>query len=132
MSRQHPNPALASMFQTLERRRHDLQMSFATLATRSGVSMPTVVRILSGRHAAPALDNVAAIAAALGLTIEFAATESAERMRMRQAKDKAAALVGMVQGTSGLEGQGLDAPTLRQLRRRTERELLAGSKRNLW
>jgi len=122
----------AGFFEALARRRAELGMSYASLSARSGVSMPTVVRILSGRHAAPSFNNVAAIAEALGLTIQLSASVNSAQMRSGQAKGKAAAIVGMLQGTSGLEGQGLDSRSLQRLRRQTEVELLAGSKRNLW
>ena len=125
-------PAMTQLLQTLDRRRRDLGMSYATLALRSGVSMPTVVRILSGRHAAPALNNVGLIAEALELKLSLAPQMSSAKLRLKQAKQKAATLVGMLQGSSGLEGQALGQQSLQRLRRRTERELLNGSKRNLW
>ena len=120
------------LFEEFERRRRKLSMSYAALAQRCGVSMPTVVRILSGCHHAPAFNNVAAIAEALGLQLGLAARQSVANLQAVQAKRKAENLVAMLQGTSGLEGQGLDQKTLQRLRRQTARELLAGSKRNLW
>ena len=87
---------------------------------------------MSGRHAAPGFENVAALAAALGLRICLEPHATVAQMVVREAKRKAKTLVAMLQGTSGLEGQALDAKTLRRLRRETARDLLAGSKRNLW
>ena len=43
----------------------------------------------------------------------------------KRAIRKAKKLMGMLQGTMGLEGQGLDRKTLREMTKRTARELLA-------
>lgn len=94
--------------------------------------MPTVVRILSGNQVQARFENVLAIAEALGMTLRIEATTSVEDLREAQAEAKAAQLIALVQGTSGLEGQGLDVVTLEQMKRRTVHELLAGSKRTLW
>jgi transcriptional regulator with XRE-family HTH domain len=107
-------------------------MTHAQLARKSGVSKPTVVRILSGGHAAAALSNVMAIAQALGMSLDLTPRVPAEDLLREQAERKAATLVGMVQGTSGLEGQGVDRETLERMKRQTVHELLAGSRRRLW
>lgn len=114
-----------------DRRRH-LGMSYAVLARKSGVSMPTVVRILSGASSMASLGNVAAIAEVLGLCIQFTAVVGVEELRERQARQKAGSLMGMLQGTSGLEGQALDADALEVMEKQTVHELLAGSNQRLW
>ena len=53
------------IFDKLEKRRRDLRMSYATLAERAGVSMPTVVRALSGRHPQTSFANVFASSGAV-------------------------------------------------------------------
>jgi transcriptional regulator with XRE-family HTH domain len=127
----------------LEVRRRELKMSRAALAQRSGVSAPTVYRILAG-----GLDNahfryVLAIARALGMTIHFDPTDESEPLRFqakpdaytlieKEATRKAERLVGMVQATSGLEGQAVDPETARGMVRQTAAELIAGSRRRLW
>lgn len=116
----------------LDRRRRELGMGYAVLAKRSGVSLPTVYRILSGRHTAASWANVVAIAEALGMSAGFAPRVKADRLRHEQARQKAKRLVRMVQGTSGLEGQAVDADTIRRLENLTVHELLAGSKQRLW
>lgn len=125
-------PQTQTLFKKMNARRRELGMSCAALAQRSGVSMPTVVRILSGNRAQARFENVLAIAEALGMTMRIEATTNVEELREAQAEEKAAQLIALVQGTSGLEGQGLDADTLAQMKRRTVHELLAGSKRTLW
>src|SRR5437762_3222607 len=96
------------LFKILDDRRRELGMSYAALAKRSGVSMTTVVRILSGRHPQASFENVWAIAGALDVSVRFEPNASAEEVCERQARRKAKQLVGMVQGTSGLEGQALE------------------------
>jgi predicted nucleic acid-binding protein len=94
--------------------------------------MPTVVRILTGRNLQTSFANVLAIAEALGIVVgveqEFDVTDFLEN----QAQQKAEKLVSMVQGTSGLEAQAVDAKTLKKMQQQTVHELLAGSPRKLW
>ncbi len=121
-----------NLFQDLERRRRELRMTYATVATRSGVSLPTVQRILSGDHRNGTFANVMAIAQALDMTITFQSQISADELREQQAAKRARQLVGLVQGTSGLEGQAIDEQTFERMVRQTVHELLAGSHRKLW
>lgn len=116
----------------LDQRRRELGMSYAVLAKRSGVSLPTVYRILSGRHAAASWANVVAVADALGVCAGFTPRVKVDRLRHEQARQKAKRLVRMVQGTSGLEGQAVDPDTIRHLEDLTVHELLAGSGQRLW
>ena len=107
-------------------------MSNAALAKRSGVSLPTVVRVLSGRNANASLQNVAVIAEALGLRLSLESDVDVAEVREEQARRKAQRLVGIVQGTSGLEAQALDDRVLGEMTRQTVHELLAGSPQKLW
>ena len=116
----------------LELRRHQLGMSRPAVARRSGVSFPTVERILSGKEKNPGFANVQAIAAALGVEIHFQEPQTAQDFRRVQATAKATRLARMVQGTMGLEAQAVDAETLRGMIDQTTSELLAGSNRKLW
>lgn len=116
----------------LEFRRHQLGMNKSTVAKRSGVSIPTVDRILSGREKNPRFSNVQAIAAALGIELRLHETQSAQEFRKVQATAKAQRLVRMVQGTMGLEAQGVDSETLEGMIDQATCELLAGSARKLW
>ena len=54
-----------------------------------------------------------------------------EELRRNQATRKAKRLVGLVQGTSGLEGQSVDQHDLELMVARTAEKLLR-SKRKLW
>lgn len=120
------------VFAELDLRRRELGMSMGVLAKRTGLALPTVKRILSGRHAQASWENVVAIAEALGEEVVLCATASSEDLRERQARRKAERLVKMVQGTSALETQAVDQAKLEQMIRRSVHELLAGPDRKLW
>jgi transcriptional regulator with XRE-family HTH domain len=119
-------------FEKLEARRRKLEMSCAALARRSGVSLATVQRILSGKHAEASFANVLAIAQALDMSVEIEPNASATEVRQRQARQKAERLVNMVQATSGLEAQPVSADAICEMTAQTASELLAGSPRELW
>ncbi len=112
-------------------RRRRLGMTHTALAARSGVAEPTVKRILGGRGGGASFANVAAIAAALGVTVRFGESDP-DDMRREQAHKKAERIARMVQATSALEAQAVDAKTFRRLVERTRRELLTGPRRRLW
>lgn len=106
-------------------------MSRTALAKRSHVSLPTVNRILSGQNSGASFANVLAIAGALDMEVTAVAHTGSDEFRQKQAMDKARRLVRLVQGTSALEGQGLDQDELEEMVKRTSRELVL-TKRKLW
>jgi len=119
------------IFKEFEKRRGELGMSRTVLAKRSRVSLPTVNRILTGQHTAASFSNVAAIAETLGMEITAKAKTRSYDFRQQQAMRKARQLVRLVQGTSALEGQGLDDQELEEMIGRTSKELFL-SNRKLW
>lgn len=123
---------LKSTLSQLEVRRRSLGMPIEALVKRSGVSRATVRRILSGDHTRASFTNVLAVAEALGVEVRFDAATDPEGFKERQAERKARRLVGLVQGTAGLEAQAGDASAVEGMVKRTPRELLSGSKRRLW
>ncbi len=124
--------SLSDMVRFLNRRRRELGVTYAALAQRSGLSVPTVRRILAGGGESASLSSVLAIARVLGVGLTFSAESDADQFLERQAREKAERLVGMVHASCALEGQGMDEDTREQMVRRTVHELLAGSKRKLW
>lgn len=118
-------------FKKLEQRRQELGMSRSALAERSRVSLPTTNRILSGGHSKASFANVVAIAEALGMDLTVQRNTPSEEFRRTQAMNKARRLVSLVQGTSALEGQGLDQDEIEEMVGRTFRELLPAN-RKLW
>ena len=123
---------VSELVRFLNRRRRQLGVTYAALAERSGVSLPTVRRILADGQQSASLSTVLALAGALGVRLNFDAESDVDVLLERQARQKAEHLVGMVQGSSALEGQGLDEATRERMVRQTIHELLAGSKRKLW
>ncbi len=122
----------SAIFQLLDERRRQLGMTYAVVAARSDVSTATVQRVLRGREHDASISTVLAIAGALGLGLNLRSESDVAALREQQARRKAEHLVGLVQGTSALEGQGLDAETRERMVQQTIHELLAGSKLNLW
>ena len=120
------------LFEKLESRRRELGLSQSALAERSGVSLPTVHRILSGHSPAASFENTVAIAHAMGMQLDAVPILPAQEILEQQARKKAERLVGMVQGTSALEAQAVSARHLGQMVKKTVQELLAGSRRRLW
>lgn len=122
----------AAILKDLEKRRRALGLSYELLSRRSGVSRPTVQRILSGRHDAASFANITAIAESLGLGLRFDSKVDARKLKREQAERKAKKLVALVQGTSALEGQAVDEKAVASMIEQTTHELLAGSNRKLW
>jgi len=114
----------------LKRRQRDLGMPIYVLAERAGVSVSTVKRILGG-NTQVAFASVWALADALGMT-DLSSGERVAVMRQRQAEAKAEKLIGMVQGTSSLEGQAVDDSAIKNMVDRTVVRLLKGSSAALW
>ena len=115
----------------LATRRRALGLTFPALAARSGVSEPTVKRILGGHLEEASFANVAAVAAALGAAIVVDEVDTDDLLRA-QARAKAEEVARLVQGTSALESQAVDADSYRRLVERSYHELMAGSRRRLW
>jgi predicted transcriptional regulator len=123
---------LTSVLSELEHRRRELGMPVTALAKRSGVSRATVDRILSGDYASAAIRSVMAVAEALGMEIQFSPSANAYNYRKQQARKWAERLVGAVQGTMGLEAQGIDRTARDRLVEEETDKLVSGSKRKLW
>src|SRR5712692_10055383 len=124
--------ALHPVQSRLDARRRALRMSLEALARRSGVSKATVRRILLGDHEAASFANVLAVANALGLDLGVRQKSNPDQFMEQQAKQKAQRLVGMVQGTMGLEAQAVDRAVFQRMVNKTTHELLAGPPRKLW
>jgi transcriptional regulator with XRE-family HTH domain len=124
---------LKNVISKLEERRERLGLSCAVVAQRAGVGLRTVQRVLSGKDANPEMGTISRIAHALGASIQFKLQEiDIEQMKEAQAKLKAERLVALTQGSSGLEAQAVGRKTIKQMIKRTTRELLCGSPRKLW
>jgi transcriptional regulator with XRE-family HTH domain len=116
----------------MERRRKSLGMSRQILAKRSGVSVPTVNRVLGDGWENTSYANLKAIATALGMEFELRNTVNEQIFAEQQAEAKARTIARMVQGTSALEAQAVNPETYMQIISQTMHELMAGSRRRLW
>ena len=126
-------PTAANFRRRLNERRKTMGLTYANLARRAGLSPRTVERALSDgiEKSHIEFESIASLAEALGIEL-YSEKEDANTIRRRQAQTKADRLVGLVQGNSALEAQGLDASAIQQMRERAVRDLLAGSNRALW
>jgi transcriptional regulator with XRE-family HTH domain len=121
-----------NIFHTLNRRRKSLRLTFAALAKKSGVSMATLVRTLTGNNPQVSFAHFFAIATALGMDIQIEPIQDEEEILENQARHQAKKIVGMAQASSGLEAQAVNQETLDKLERRLVRELLTGPASRLW
>ena len=116
----------------LDNRRQELGMTFEALSKRSGVPVSTLKAIFKKGVEHATFANVAAIADALGVEIEFADEVGSYDLRLQQASKKARVLVGMVQATSGLESQAVAQNQIDIMIQQLIHQLMAGSRRKLW
>lgn len=116
----------------LNARKDILGMSNAVIAERSGVSEPTVTRILSGKHIAANFEHVLAVAEVLGLDLYIQKSQKPEEMKKAQAERKAKFIMSMVRGNVALESVSISKRHHDTMFERTVDELLKGSNRKLW
>jgi hypothetical protein len=86
---------------------------------------------MQGDDSNATLSTLTRIADALGIQLGITSLDLNE-VRRKRAEAKARKLVGLIQGTMGLEAAALDASSLADLHQQTVRELLRGSNRRLW
>lgn len=121
---------MTNLTQELDARRRDLGMSCRALARRAGVGLATVQRALS--HGNATAETLQKLGSALGVSLHVTSVRTPSAMREEQARAKARRLVALVQGTSALEAQGVDARALEAMVERTIVELLKGPNLRLW
>lgn len=120
-----------SIADSLRSCRVSLGMSCALVAARSGLTVPTVKRILGGQADTASFASVVAIAEALGASLRIDEIDIEELCR-QQARHKADKIARLVQGTSALAGRAVDAAAYNRLVERSFHDLLTGSMRRLW
>ncbi len=123
--------SVGKIIEQLNVQKKDLGMTNAVLAGRSGVSEPTVVRILSGKHSSAHFDHVLAIADVLGVDLNLQRRDP-EVMKRKQAMRKASDIMRLVRGNSALEATETSGEAYKRMLNKTVNELMAGSSRTLW
>jgi transcriptional regulator with XRE-family HTH domain len=111
--------------------KRSLGLSEAALARLTGVSQPTVHRILSGQHERAAWADIVALSKVMGVSLTVIVMPPQDILE-EKAEAVATQLVGKNQATNQLEGQGLSDQTQKAMIRQTVHRLLAGSKSKLW
>ncbi len=107
-------------------------MTFDALSARSGVPVSTLKAIFRKGVEHATFSNFAAIANAIGVEIEISITLDGYELMHQQAVTKARELVGLVQGSSALEAQGVETSQVENMVQRLVHKLMAGSSRKLW
>jgi len=123
---------VSAITEKLKLRRQELGMTFEALSKRSEVPVSTLKAIFKKGVEHATFANVAAIADALGLDIDLANEVDSYELLHQQAVKKARELVGMVQGTSGLESQAVGQNQIEKMILQLVHQLMAGSRRKLW
>jgi hypothetical protein len=121
-----------NLLDLLRQRRHELGLSYPMLSKRSGVPIATLKRMLGGDFGKASLQNVCAVAAAMGVTLQGKPDSTPTDYQEKVAKEKAEKLVAMVQGTLALESQAVGAGKIAEMVQKTVHELVAGPPRRLW
>jgi transcriptional regulator with XRE-family HTH domain len=122
----------ADILEILRKRRKELELSFAMLAARSGVPIATLKRMFNDGVGSASLQNVCAVAEAMGVSIQGQPTDASADFLEKAAEEKARKLVGMVQATSALEAQAVAQEVIAEMIKRTVHELMAGPARRIW
>ena len=123
--------ALSKIVLGLEERRRQLQMPHRFVARRSGVSLRTVQRALSGEGDVR-FENLSAIAKALGADLGIVRARRTNAMRTAQARVKAEEIIRTTQGSAALEGLAVGEETAKRVRQEIQHRLCAGSSGRLW
>jgi len=117
---------------TLNLQKEYLGIGHAMLANKTGVSAPTIKRILSGKKASAHFDHVLSLAQALGVDLRAKIIDDAEKIRRQQATQQALIIMKLVRGNAALEGHKLGRMAYKRMLEKTIYELLSGPEKKLW
>lgn len=126
-----PSDGSARLQERLDARRRELRIGHETVAAISGVSIATVKRVFGGELGEVTFRHVAAVAEAVGLSLEGSGP-AAEVLLERRAAVKARRVAEHIQSAATLSGRGIAADDLARLESAIADELLLGSPRRLW
>jgi AraC-like DNA-binding protein len=126
-----PSDGITRLQERLDARRRELRIGHETVAAISGVSIATVKRVFGGELGEVTFRHVAAVADAVGLSIEGSGPP-AQALLERRAAAKARRVAESIQSAAVLSGRGVAAEDLARLESAIADELLLGSPRRLW
>jgi transcriptional regulator with XRE-family HTH domain len=126
-----PSDGITRLQERLDARRRELRIGHETVAAISGVSIATVKRVFGGELGEVTFRHVAAVAEAVGLSIEGSGPP-AQALLERRAAAKARRVAESIQSAAVLSGRGVAADDLARLESAIADELLLGSPRRLW
>jgi hypothetical protein len=126
-----PSDGITRLQERLDARRRELRIGHETVAAISGVSIATVKRVFGGELGEVTFRHVAAVADAVGLSIEGSGPP-AQALLERRAASKARRVAESIQSAAILSGRGVAADDLARLESAIADELLLGSPRRLW
>ena len=115
----------------LKQRMMTLGMTEVALARRAKLSAAAVGRVLSDSPDTTG-DDLKRVRFCLGVGKDGHRLVSHRTFRKQAARKKAQLVLSMVQGTMGLEAQGLDPAGYRKLHDETYRRLLKANSMQLW
>jgi transcriptional regulator with XRE-family HTH domain len=116
----------------LDKQRRELRMTLPALAQRARLSRATVRRVLIDKKTSASLDNILAIANALGARISFR-IQSPKTLIEREIHKRADQIVQLTQGTMALEAQGLtEQAHLDELRKIAASKIRTRPRKRLW
>ena len=121
----------SKMVNQLKSQKKYLGMTYETISERSGVSVASVKRIVSGQLSSAQFEHVLSVAETLGVHFK-PEMENAEIMKREQAREKAEELVALTRGNSALEGQSISDSAFQRMIEKTVNDLLAGPHKALW
>jgi hypothetical protein len=128
VSKNIPNTRLC---QAITTRKNKIGISTENISIISRIDKSIVLKVLNGQYV-PKKD-LDATTKFLGLSAIGKSIEKPKLIRKRRAREKAISIVSMVQGTSSLEGQGLESNRVKRMIVQTEQEFLNGQyKSKLW
>ena len=116
----------------LERRRHELGLSYQQLETRTGVSARTIQRLLGGRSTNARIATLVAIADVLGAQVGLVRKRTVNAILEDQARTMAGKLTRTSQASAAIEGLAAEPATLKKVKRDIRRRLLSGPRARLW
>jgi hypothetical protein len=106
-------------------------MPIEVLVRKSGLSRATICRLLKGDHRKATVPNLEALLRALAVEVTINPVPASIAVK-RQAERQARKVVGMVQGTMGLEAQAVDAEGVKAMVESSCQRLLNGPRKKLW